>query len=50
MITKGGVGSGITGHRTIRNSVSKLSPKAKQDVLEKLKAEQVKRSGKKTRV
>lgn len=48
MITKGGVGSGITGHRTIKNSVSKLSPKAKQDVLEKLKAEQVKRSGKGT--
>lgn len=46
MIIKGGHGSGITGHRTIRDSVSKLSPKSKKDALAKLKAEQAKRHGK----
>jgi hypothetical protein len=89
MITKGGVGSGIRGHRTIRSVVDgiptvqrfkvletlkqerarreaekgkapdagkkpkakssiKLSPKAKKEALDKLKAEQKKRSGKQT--
>ncbi len=45
MITKGGQGSGITGHRTIRDAIAKISPKAKKEALEKLKAEQTKRSG-----
>ena len=43
MIFKGGVGSGIRGHRTVREVAAKLSPKVKQDALEKLKAEQAKR-------
>ena len=43
MITKGGVGSGIRGHRTIRDSVAKLSPSVKRNALDRLKGEQEKR-------
>ena len=45
MITKGGHGSGIRGHRTAKDSIAELDPKAKQDALAKLKAEQAKRAG-----
>jgi len=50
MITKGGHGSGILGHRTIRDSVAKLNPQSQKIALEKLKAEQAKRTGKPTAV
>mgnify|MGYP001580355005 CR=1 FL=1 len=48
MITKGGVGSGITGHRTIRETIAKLPPKQQIEILDRLNREKEKRGGKKS--
>ena len=45
IFSKGGHGSGILGHRTIRDAVSGMSPKQRASALAKLKEEQARRSG-----